>query len=121
MGRKLEGFRNPTIDPIRQFDHRPVERSWAFHGANCNRAFFKENRGKGDFHGDRADAKLMKARRIMVIAGETSGDILAAELVTELRAMMAKPSTYSGDLQPLRADLASQFFGPVTSHGRGRS
>src|SRR5690242_17451573 len=53
----------------------------------------------------------MTPTRIMLIAGETSGDMLAAQLITELRAGIARRNTYSTDVQPLRADLAPQFFG----------
>src|ERR1700733_4682776 len=53
----------------------------------------------------------MTPKRFMLIAGEASGDILAAELVGELRAAMARVSTYSVNVQPLRADLAPTFFG----------
>ncbi|MDB6111767.1 MAG: Lipid-A-disaccharide synthase, partial [Pedosphaera sp.] len=53
----------------------------------------------------------MTPKRIMVIAGETSGDTLAAELVKELRAALQKVPTYTTDLQPLAADLAPRFFG----------
>jgi lipid-A-disaccharide synthase len=53
----------------------------------------------------------MTPKRFMVIAGETSGDMLAAELVKELRAGIQQLPTYSNDLQPLEADLAPRFFG----------
>src|ERR1700741_4608885 len=53
----------------------------------------------------------MVPKRIMVIAGEASGDMLAAELVMELRARLEERPTYSNDLQPLHADLAPRFFG----------
>ena len=53
----------------------------------------------------------MKPKRFMLVAGEASGDILAAELVGELRAAFMGISTYSRDLQPLQADLAPTFFG----------
>jgi lipid-A-disaccharide synthase len=53
----------------------------------------------------------MIPKRIMVIAGEISGDMLAAELVGELREALRRRSTYSTDLQPLQADLAPRFFG----------
>jgi lipid-A-disaccharide synthase len=48
----------------------------------------------------------------MVIAGEASGDLLAAELVKALRAELqsARPPETT-DLQPLRTGLAPQFFG----------
>jgi lipid-A-disaccharide synthase len=47
----------------------------------------------------------------MLIAGEASGDVLAAELVKELRAGIQRWPTYSDNVQPLRADLAPRFFG----------
>jgi lipid-A-disaccharide synthase len=53
----------------------------------------------------------MTPKRFMVIAGEPSGDVLAAELVRELRAEMFRRYQYSTDLQPLHADLAPRFFG----------
>ncbi len=53
----------------------------------------------------------MTPKRIMLIAGETSGDMLAAELVNELRAVMLHTQTYTHDHQPLQADLAPRFFG----------
>jgi lipid-A-disaccharide synthase len=53
----------------------------------------------------------MTPKRFMVIAGETSGDMLAAELVRELRAGIQRRYTYSNDLQPLQSDLAPRFFG----------
>src|SRR5271154_612435 len=53
----------------------------------------------------------MTPKRFMVIAGEASGDMLAAELVRELRAGVGRLHTYSNDLQPLAADLAPRFFG----------
>jgi lipid-A-disaccharide synthase len=53
----------------------------------------------------------MIPKRFMLIAGESSGDVLAAELVGELRAAMQRQRTYSTDVQPLRADLAPRFFG----------
>lgn len=53
----------------------------------------------------------MTPLRIMVIAGEASGDMLAAELVRELRATLIERYTYRADLQPLEADLAPSFFG----------
>src|SRR5262245_31659677 len=55
----------------------------------------------------------MKHRSFMVIAGEASGDLLAAELVTALlregEGVNGEPP--SRDLQPLRASLAPRFFG----------
>jgi lipid-A-disaccharide synthase len=47
----------------------------------------------------------------MIVAGEASGDMLAAELVHELRAALAARNTYSTNVQPLEADLAPRFFG----------
>lgn len=47
----------------------------------------------------------------MLIAGEASGDMLAAELVRELRAGFRHTFTYSPNAQPLEADLAPRFFG----------
>lgn len=53
----------------------------------------------------------MTPKRIMVIAGEASGDMLAAELVRELRTGLLRRSTYTTALQPLYADFAPRFFG----------
>lgn len=53
----------------------------------------------------------MTPKRFMVVAGEASGDILAAELVGELRTALARIPTYSDNVQPLQADLAPRFFG----------
>ena len=53
----------------------------------------------------------MTPKRIMLIAGENSGDVLAAELVAELRAALQRQQTYSTDVQPLRSSLAPRFFG----------
>jgi lipid-A-disaccharide synthase len=53
----------------------------------------------------------MTPKRFMLIAGESSGDVLAAELVGELRAALHRQSTYATDVQPLRSDLAPRFFG----------
>ncbi len=53
----------------------------------------------------------MTPKRFMLIAGEASGDMLAAELVRELRAGMERLPTYSNNVQPLNADLAPRFFG----------
>jgi len=53
----------------------------------------------------------MTPKRFMLIAGETSGDVLAAELVAELRAALQRQQTYSTDVQPLRSSLAPRFFG----------
>ena len=38
-------------------------------------------------------------KRIMLIAGETSGDLLAAELVTELKNLVGEPLTWAVDKQ----------------------
>lgn len=54
----------------------------------------------------------MKYPSFMVVAGEASGDILAAELVAELRAQLAQePPTLSQDYQPFHTSLAPRFFG----------
>jgi len=48
----------------------------------------------------------------MLIAGEASGDLLAAELVSALltKVLLAE-SAHTNDVQPLRTQLAPQFFG----------
>ena len=53
----------------------------------------------------------MTPKRFMLIAGESSGDVLAAELVGELRAALGRQNNYTGDVQPVRTDLAPVFFG----------
>ena len=53
----------------------------------------------------------MTPQRFMLVAGEPSGDMLAAELVAELRAAIQRRLTYSSNVQPLEADLAPRFFG----------
>jgi lipid-A-disaccharide synthase len=54
----------------------------------------------------------MKPKLFMVIAGEPSGDLLAAELVKALRAELNQAQTQpSKDLQPLHANLEPRFFG----------
>jgi lipid-A-disaccharide synthase len=54
----------------------------------------------------------MKPLQIMIIAGEASGDALAAKLVRSLRReLMAANTVYSGDSQPLRTGLEPRFFG----------
>ena len=61
----------------------------------------------------------MTPKRFILVAGEASGDILAAELVGELRKGIGQISTYSTNLQPLQADLAPAFFGaggPAMAH-----
>src|SRR5579859_2621299 len=48
----------------------------------------------------------------MVIAGEASGDILAAELVQAIRAELSStPSPFTWDYQPLQTGLEPRFFG----------
>jgi len=48
----------------------------------------------------------------MVIAGEPSGDLLAAELVGALRERVLRDSSaQTNDVQPLRTELAPYFFG----------
>jgi len=48
----------------------------------------------------------------MLIAGEASGDLLAAELVGALRAkLLVELVDTSPDVQPLRTALAPRFFG----------
>jgi len=48
----------------------------------------------------------------MLIAGDPSGDLLAAELVPELRRLLvASSADKSKDVQPLRTALAPRFFG----------
>jgi lipid-A-disaccharide synthase len=54
----------------------------------------------------------VKPKAIMIIAGEPSGDLLAAELVRALRPMLARADASSSpDLQPLHASLEPRFFG----------
>jgi lipid-A-disaccharide synthase len=54
----------------------------------------------------------MKPKQIMVIAGEASGDTLAAELVTALREeLIAGDISYTADAQPLQTGLEPRFFG----------
>jgi lipid-A-disaccharide synthase len=54
----------------------------------------------------------MKSPSIMLIAGETSGDTLAAELVVALRGeLLARQDEDSTDVQPLRTALGPRFFG----------
>jgi lipid-A-disaccharide synthase len=53
----------------------------------------------------------------MIIAGETSGDILAAELVQSLRNELdGMPSRFTWDYQPLHTGLAPRFFGAGGHH-----
>lgn len=54
----------------------------------------------------------MKPASIMLIAGEASGDLLAAELVEALRLeLVVAAARPCADAQPLRTSLAPQFFG----------
>jgi lipid-A-disaccharide synthase len=54
----------------------------------------------------------VKPLSIMIIAGDPSGDLLAAELVGELRQLvLARSQDRSSDVQPLRSALAPRFFG----------
>jgi lipid-A-disaccharide synthase len=54
----------------------------------------------------------MKPISIMIIAGEASGDTLAAELVTELRKeLLARTILYTTDTQPIQTGLEPRFFG----------
>lgn len=54
----------------------------------------------------------MRPKEVMLIAGEASGDMLAAELVTALRKeLTAAEVDYTPDSQPLRTGLEPRFFG----------
>ena len=54
----------------------------------------------------------MKPKTFMLIAGEASGDLLASELVTALRAkVLAVESEPTADTQPLRSAFGPRFFG----------
>src|SRR5690349_7485070 len=54
----------------------------------------------------------MKPRSFMVIAGDPSGDRLAAELVVALRKeVLSSSQDETTDVQPLRTALAPRFFG----------
>ena len=54
----------------------------------------------------------MKAKSFMLIAGEASGDLLAAELVQALRReFAAEPTRPTNDYQPLHTSLEPRFFG----------
>jgi lipid-A-disaccharide synthase len=54
----------------------------------------------------------MKPKSFMLIAGEASGDVLAAELVRVLRQELAEvESIPTADYQPLRTSLEARFFG----------
>src|SRR5690242_8869109 len=61
--------------------------------------------------------KGMKPRSFMVIAGEPSGDLLAAELVQALRQEFNRaPAVPTWDYQPLWTSLAPRFFGAGGHH-----
>ena len=54
----------------------------------------------------------MKPKEVMLIAGEASGDMLAAELVRELRRTLTDAEGgFTRDVQPLRTALEPRFFG----------
>lgn len=54
----------------------------------------------------------MKPKTFMLIAGEASGDALAAELVQALRQEIAgEPAVPTNEYQPLHTGLAPRFFG----------
>jgi lipid-A-disaccharide synthase len=54
----------------------------------------------------------VKPKSFMLIAGEASGDMLAAELVLALRTKVLEvESAPTNDVQPLRTELAPRFFG----------
>jgi lipid-A-disaccharide synthase len=54
----------------------------------------------------------MKPKSFMVIAGEASGDVLAAELVCALRQEFADAEAIpTADYQPLHTSLEPRFFG----------
>src|SRR5258708_2866223 len=54
----------------------------------------------------------MKPKQIMLIAGGTSGDMLGAELVAELRRELTDAHvSYTTDSQPLHTGFEPQFFG----------
>src|SRR5690348_6316602 len=54
----------------------------------------------------------MKPKEVMLIAGEASGDMLAAELVAALRKELTGAEIdYTPDSQPLRTGLEPRFFG----------
>jgi lipid-A-disaccharide synthase len=59
----------------------------------------------------------MKPFTVMLAAGESSGDRLAAELVDSLRsALLLNLSTISPDLQPRHTPIAPRFFGVGGPH-----
>jgi lipid-A-disaccharide synthase len=54
----------------------------------------------------------MKPKSIMLVAGEASGDLLAAELVQSLRQVLASAEAIpTSDYQPLYTSLEPRFFG----------
>lgn len=54
----------------------------------------------------------MKPKSFMFIAGEASGDLLAGELVEELRRQLAAEAPlFTPDAQPLETSLEARFFG----------
>jgi lipid-A-disaccharide synthase len=59
----------------------------------------------------------VKPKSFMVIAGEASGDVLAAELVRALRQEMAEAEAIqTTDYQPCRTSLQPRFFGAGGPH-----
>src|SRR4051794_3730671 len=59
----------------------------------------------------------MKPKTFMLIAGETSGDMLAAQLVDALRREIARePHAATNDYQPLETSLEPRFFGAGGEH-----
>ncbi len=54
----------------------------------------------------------MKTKSVMIVAGEPSGDALAADLVAPLRKLLVQSEAgTSDDHQPLQTTLAPRFFG----------
>src|SRR5687767_13055977 len=54
----------------------------------------------------------MKSKRIMLIAGESSGDLLAADLVRSLNDAIPELQFHpTADMQPLTTPLPPEFFG----------
>ena len=54
----------------------------------------------------------MKPKTLMVIAGEPSGDLLAAELIQALRRELTESApVLTDDAQPLHTNLEPRFFG----------
>jgi len=59
----------------------------------------------------------MKPKTFMLIAGETSGDLLAAELVRALRRELAAAEpVFTADYQPLHTSLEPRFVGAGGQH-----